>query len=187
MRRIVQIVLAGVAIFLLAAVAGAGAAKVRDGSLAGSPVVDDGTGTTLAQTQKLSARDGDILLTTVQQVCKTGYYVDGAVHARPCNTRDFDSGFWWSSLYRLVWNVPASQGGHSDIFEDNMCWHVGTGTECSTSFTLDGETEWQGTDRTAGTDSTAWVQVDNSVGGYSPNMCKRYYFSFGGGASTSGC
>lgn len=186
MRKIITGFVFTVAAFGLAGVVATGAAQVTSAGALSGPVVDDGNGTSLAQTQRLSARDGDILLTTTQQICRTGFYADGAVHARPCNTRDYDGGFWWRSLYRLVWNVPVSQGGHSDIFMPE-CWHVGGATECGTSFVLDGETEDQGTDRQAGADTTAWVEVDNAAGGYSPATCLRYFFSSTGGTAIAVC
>lgn len=153
-----------------------------------NPTRLSGSGETFSHTQELRlGAGGNIKLTTVQQVCKVGYYTDGAVHARPCNTRDYEQGNtkWWSR-HRLVWNVPGVHGGHSDIFSTDTCWYVGTGSECYDSFILDGETDEQGTDRSSGF-STAWVHVENSAGGYYPGYCKRYFFNWTGGASTSSC
>ena len=183
----VRVFLLGLVVLALAVVAGFGAAGVVDSrALTGAPVVDDGTGTTRAQVQRLSVVNGDIALTTVQQICKTGFYDDGLVHARPCNTREFTGGFWWRSLHRLVWNPTVADGGHTDNFT-KPCWHVGTGIHCGTSYVLDGETEWQGEDLTSGSDSTVWIKVFNAAGGYQPSACYAYYFAYDGGTNVIRC
>lgn len=130
---------------------------------------------------------GDIQLVTVQTVCRSILYPDGANWATPCNQRDWSGGSTWASLTRKLWNVPVSQGGHSDLINYGL-WHAGTATE-DTGQVVDDETDLKTTDRTGiSTSNTVWIRFQNDpTVGYSPGRCREVFFAANGDSSDQIC
>jgi hypothetical protein len=174
---------AGAAILALAWAGLASSAVTANGSGLGAPTRATGD-SWASSTQKLAADDlGRVQLVVVQTVCNLVQYpLDGVPWFSACNTRDYSGGSTWTSLTRKVWNVPPSQGGHSDIF--HALWSTANEDDYNIA---DGETRTQTADRTISTSNTVWVQITNGATGYHPGQCRRAYFSADGGASSGPC
>jgi hypothetical protein len=148
----------------------------------GMPVVSDGTGGDIGVTQRLSTKDGGIALVASGDFCRTVFYGDGANMFRACSDHFDQAGDNWTSESRLVWNIPFSQGGHSDEVQA-YCDYASSA--CG-DFIADGDTETLNTDRVQGTDTTMWITVIMDypvVGG--PDYCRRVFWTHAGTSSVT--
>ena len=120
------------------------------------------------------------------EACRNTSYTDSALMARTCVDWDNNNGTdrWYQVLIK-VFNVPLSQGGHSD-YVGATAYNFAPCSVCS-GWIADGATWIWGDDAGEATQSqydglTFWLQETGSYGGYE---CRRVFVNSNGGTSAT--
>lgn len=127
--------------------------------------------------------DGHVKTVSIPYVCRTLKYPDGANMLAACSEYGDLAGPTWFSAWHHMWNIPYSQGGHSD----NM-WFCSFGDEFCSDVASDGGSESTTTNYTMNDANTYWMQfrIDYPVGGGN-DYCRRVFFNNTGSTSATTC
>lgn len=113
--------------------------------------------------------------------CRNQSYGDGALQTRVCFTYFLSVDGTWTMTDAKVWNIPLSQGGHTDCVCSSIRYWNGHMEEPGAA-TLDGGTYYYGGQALATSQwNTIWLDYAVLYG--SSKYCKRVFANPGGGMS----
>jgi hypothetical protein len=117
------------------------------------------------------------------QACTDVYANDGVKVARTCITAAWGGGggSTWLTTERRTFNVPPSQGGHTDVIDHTGYTVVGGYELCDN--VADGGSCVYTQDYTVSTANTVWQQVSFPFAPY----CKQFSMNYLGATSLTNC
>jgi hypothetical protein len=117
------------------------------------------------------------------QTCRETHYGDGAKQSRVCFTYFLSSDGTWQMTDLTVWNIPLSQGGHTDSISPYIRFFNGR-MDDSGQAALDGGSYYNYTTLIGLiTSQTNTMWIDYRVYYGSSEYCKRVFVNKGGGTS----